>query len=160
MTLYSEKRMPMNADPDSVGGVGGGTIGLYALAAVKFGDLVVVHTVANTVKTSAVATDAVTFIGVVVGGGSAAGGYDYPQWDVAPTLAGTVAVAAGAVALVQTYGIANVVASAAITVGQTVGISATAGRVVANAVAGQIIGVALTAAAGAGSVLQILIAKR
>lgn len=160
MTLYAEKRMPMSADPDAVGGVGGPTIGLYAAVALKYGDVVSVSA-ANTVTKTAVAANALKFAGVVVGGGSAFGAYDYPMWDSAPTLAGTSVAPIGFVALIQTAGVANVVAGAAIAVAATVGLdTTTAGRVLTNAVAGQVIGIALSAAAAAGEVIQILIARR
>lgn len=160
MTLYAEKRMPLSADPDSVGGVGGPTIGLYAAVALKYGDVVSVSA-ANTVTKTVVAADALKFVGVVVGGGSAVGGYDYPMWDSAPTLAGTSVAPVGSVALLQTAGVANVVAGAAIAAGATVGLdTTTAGRVLTNAVAGQIIGIALSAAAAAGAVLQVYLIRR
>lgn len=165
--IQESRRTPLNGDRDTAGSAGGQIVTFKAQAAgLKIGDVVSVSTTVNdSVQKTAVAADGAKLAGVVVGGGSV-GGYD-------PSFFGSTAVgnavqpgtgqgaAIGSSVNVQIDGIAWVVAGAAIALGATVGLdTTTAGRVLTNAVAGQIIGIALRAAAGAASVIPILIVRR
>lgn len=153
-----EKRLiGWGSDPDAVASAGGPTSPFTAAVALSTGDVVSLSADATVTKT-AVAADGVKFIGVVVGGGGSFGG-GYGLFG--PTDTGIALVAAGKVAEVQTHGIAYVVAGAAIAAGAELGLdTTTAGRVLTNITAGQKIGIALEAAAGAGSVLRMLIYRR
>lgn len=145
-------------DPEAVASAGGPTIPFTAGAALTIGDVVFASAAAGVVNKSAVAADGAKFIGVVVGGGGSFG-RNYGLWDSASV--GLALVASGKVAEVQVAGIAYVKAGAAIAVGAEVGFdTTTAGRVLTNVTAGQKIGLALDAAAAAGDIIRILIARR
>lgn len=155
----TERYRNLAADRDARGGAGGDTIVLKSASALKIGDVVYVSA-SKTVAKSTIQADYQKFAGVVVGGGSDFG-MDPAIFDTGSV--GLTAVAAAAKsAVVQINGIANVVAGAAIAVGDKVtGDTGTAGRVLsgAGAIAGQIIGQAITAAVAAGDVIQILIQR-
>lgn len=157
MPAYEKKLIRWGIDPDAVASAGGPTIPFTAGAALKIGDAVYVSA-ANTVNKSVTAADGGKFAGIVVGGGGSFGG-DYGIFESAST--GLALVASGKVAEVQIAGVAWVVAGGAIAVGATVGLdTTTAGRVLTNATAGQIIGIALTAATNPGDKIKILIRPR
>ena len=159
--IIESLRAPVNADRDTPASAGG-NICIYRqeVAGLKIGDVVIASAnIDDSVVKSAVAADAPKCVGVVVGGGSV-GGYDRALFGtksvglaMAPGVGQGAAI--GMSVLVQYDGIAYVVADGVIARGGTVGLAATAGRVSANSTAQQIIGVALRAAAGAGSVIPV-----
>lgn len=127
----------------------------------NIGDIVFAHTVANTVNKSAVAADYQKFVGVVVGGDLT------DMFAVTPADASLSTVVAAATAgrrvLVQTSGICLVLTGAAPAIGSLLKSDATAGRVIAAALPGDvslIVGVALTLSAGANNLAKMLIARR
>ena len=158
------RRFRLNSDTDTPGSVGGNTtVFRQEVAGLKIGDVVIVSpNIDDSVVKSAVAADAIKLAGVVVGGGSQTAtdfslfGLKSVGLAITPGIGQGAAV--GMAVVIQINGIAYVVADGAIGRGLTVGLSTgIAGRVVANATAQQIIGVALRAAAGAGSVIPILL---
>ncbi len=156
--MTTEKRMMPWGDVESPGGAGGPTMPFKAQVALKVGDVVSAHTVLNTVTKTVVAADATKFVGIVVGGGSDFGGA-YSLEDSASV--GLALVAAAKIAQVRLEGIAWCVSGGAIAIGGTVGLdTVVAGRVIANAVAGQIIGICLDVAAAAAVKVRVLIKPR
>ena len=156
-TRLKVRNLRLGGDPDAQAGAGGPTVALIAGAALKHGDVVYVSA-ARTVNKAAVAANGAKFAGVVVGGGSDFGA---DQAEFETRFVGLAATAANKTAVVQVIGIANVVAGDAIVAGAQLGFdTTTAGRVLTNTTAGQIIGIALTAAAAAGNTIQMLISPR
>ncbi len=152
-----EKRLVPWGDVETPGGSGGPTVPFKATVALKIGDAVVLAAASFVTKT-AVAADGGRFAGIVVGGGGNFGG-DYSLEDSGST--GFAIAVANKSIQVRVAGIAWVVAGAAILVNAKLGLdTTTAGRVLTNATAGQIIGIALDAAAAAGDKIRILIQPR
>lgn len=145
-------RTPLNGDRDTPASAGGAVIIMkQEVAGLKIGDAVIVSaTIDDSVVKSALAADATKFAGVVVGGGSV-GGYDRALFGtrsvglaMAPGVGQGAAI--GMSVMVQINGIANIVLGGTVARGATVGLdTGTAGRVIANAIANQMIGVALRA---------------
>lgn len=158
------RRQALGADVDAVAGIGGNTIVMQSSGALNIGDVVSMSGTAKRVQKTAVAADAGKFVGVVVGGGSDFGADEALAFNIpneADVIGKQIVSAAGKSVVLQVDGIATCVAGAAIAAGATVGFdTGTAGRVLTNAVAGQQIGVAVTAAAGAGSRLQVFLRAR
>lgn len=152
------RRLALGADVDAQAGAGGPTVVLISGAALKIGDVVHITATAKRVTKSTTVGDAATFAGVVVGGGSDFGA-DEAFFDT-DNVGKTIVGAAGKSVVVQVAGIANVVAGDVITAGaQLMYDNAVAGRVEPGVVAGQVVGIALTAAS-AGQTLQMLIRPR
>lgn len=155
-------RMPENADRDTAGSAGGDlTLYKAQAAGLKIGDVVAVSsTIDDSITTTTTAADASKYVGVVVGGGST-GGYDRGFFGsesvglaVLPQRGSTGAV--GMTVVVATSGIMWVTADGPIARGANIGFSTTtAGRVTSTAVAANMIGTALRAAAGAGSIFPM-----
>lgn len=153
-------RAPMRwaTDPDEISGVGGPTIEIAAGATLLVGDVVYISA-ASTVNKSNVAANGAKFAGVVVGGGSDFGISEPLGFETQNM--GLQATTVNKSATLQMEGIAYVKAGAAIAAGATVGFdTTTAGRVLTNVTAGQIIGIALTAAAANGDIIKMLIQPR
>lgn len=161
--IVESLRTPLNGDRDTPGSAGGATVIMkQEVAGLKIGDVVIVSaTIDDSVVKSALAADAAKLCGVVVGGGSTAG-YDrafFGTKSVGLAMAPGVGqgAAVGMSTIVQINGIANVVAGGVVARGATVGLdTGTAGRVIANAIALQIVGIALRAGT-AGVTIPILI---
>lgn len=156
---YRATRFPyialgLDAKEPDVPQLGGITAKFTAAADLKVGDVVFVSA-AQTVNKSNTQANYATFAGVVVGGVSLLDGCVVID-DL--NCIGAI-VPSGTQALVQTSGIARVVADAAITVGTRISQGATtAGRVDDTAfTAGQMCGIALDAATNAGDVISMLI---
>lgn len=151
-------RWAINAE--ELSGVGGPITEIIAGGTLLIGDVVMVSA-ASTVNKSAVAANGAFFAGVVVGGGGDAGyseplGYENINGNI-----GLQATIVNKAAALQVAGIAFVKAGAAIAAGARVGFdTGTAGRVIANATAGQTIGIALTAALANGDIIKMLIQPR
>lgn len=150
-------------------GAGGDVIPFIAAQALNSGDAVSLTATAATVdKTITPITSGPKSVGIVVGGAALAPGnssqsgfptaMDVVDSDDLTTPTGILCANTGQAVFVQTYGVAYAVAGAAIVAGSQVGFdTGTAGRLIVNAAATQIFGLAITAAAGAGSVFKVYI---
>jgi hypothetical protein len=140
---------------DKAPGAIGGIVELFtAAAALNTGDAVF-FSAANTVNKSVTQANYAGFVGIVVGGALTN--------DNMVDRPGVPAANANQRVFVQVFGIANVVAGGAITVGTNFSVipdTATAGRVIAGTTAGQIVGKPLSSATAAGQTIKILISHR
>lgn len=166
--VVETRRTRLNSDRDTAGSAGGNVINFKAeTIGMKIGDVVVISTVTDdSVAKSAVAADGARLAGVVVGGGSNFG-EDYAFFDSTavglglPSGRSNQSQVVGGTVSVQFDGIAWVTAGAAIARGAIVGLdTVTAGRVITNITAGLTVGIAMRAAAAAGSVFPMLIVRR
>ena len=131
---------------------GGQVVRLIAGAALNVGDAVYLSA-AGTVNKSITPANYQTAIGIVIGGKQTYGGQGSAGIITATGQIGTLAANANEYVLVCFSGIFSAVGGAAIAVGAKVSVdTTTAGRVLggAGAIAGQIIGFAMTACGGAG----------
>lgn len=143
---------------------GGQVLPFTAGATLLVGDVVYLTTTNTVNKTNVIATVGTGFVGVVVGGAAFASDGSVQSDDVnQTTLVGQTAATVGQRVLVQISGVANVVAGAAVVAGVALtSDTTTSGRVLTNAAGtfGQLLGNAVTAAAGAASVFKMYINHR
>jgi hypothetical protein len=136
---------------------GGEVIRCLADAALKIGD-VVYWSSPLSVNKSATVTNYASFAGVVVGGEALGADEVFLDGSLVDT---TAAAADGDWVLIQTTGVAYVIAGAAIaSVGPVIASAVTSGRIASGTTAGQMLGTLLEAAAGAASVVRIFIDHR
>lgn len=148
---------------ETVAEVGGAVVPLTAANDLNVGDAVIVSA-DDSVDKSIVAADLYSVTGIVVGGDSTYGQVLQDDSEV-----GMLAAKAGEKVLVAVSGIVKVVASAAIAAGVNVTPdTVTAGQVKAATIttdlaagdSGRIVGILLNAAAGAGSIVRMLISRK
>lgn len=146
-------------DDTSICPQGGIVVPFTAAAALNTGDVVFLSA-AGTVNKSAVAANYTAFMGVVVGGKQLYGEVLDARYNQT-AITGVLAANANDEVLVQVSGIAKVVAAAAVAVGGLLQVMTTSGQVDDPVVvAGQVVGTAIDAAAGAAVTIRMLIDHR